>query len=694
MTYSMQQEDVLYNGRVPNALKLLSILLATAAMILCSGHANAITFYVAPDGSNRASGLSFERNGADGPLADIGSAITRAIEYRQKHKSSLTPVAIAVADGVYRVSEPIVLPAGASGSANAPLRIYAMNPGAVWISGGKALTGFRPLRAGEANELPGTSRSAVRVYDFSRNGPVLHGLQPHGWGEEPSVANTELYFGDKRMPMARWPQTGFARIEAVRGDTGRQFVSEQPLPTGSILGKDSWAVGYWYYDWAMEVLPVSALNGRQNDFELGGTPNFSTRAGQRFFLINVLSQLASSGEWVLDATNQRIYFWPPSSDLSQTEISDAESLVRVEGASHIELDGLNFKLARGPAIVIRDSQNVRVNHAEIRGIGGRAIDAVGKEIEISNCRIHDVGDGGVYIGGGDRKTLAPGGSVVKNNEIYDFNRWNYTYRPAISLWGVGNIAENNIIHDAPHLAIKISGNDNIVRFNEIYNVVEDTSDAGVIYLGRDWTQRGNVISDNYIHNIGKQSKDARGVYLDDQVSGTIVERNVFYKVPKAVYVGGGRDNVVVGNLFVDSAPPISIDDRGVSWQADWVRDPGGPFRKALNAVPYQGFAYAKYPHLSTILMDNVGAPKYNIVSSNLMIRSGCVNLSGDGFRNGDFSLRSTDNVCLPEADVFLFSNRIPKIEDFELPATFRSRPSGFVGASARRVGPQAEYGQP
>lgn len=694
MTYSMRQEEALRNGRVPKASIFLSILLAAAALILCSGRANAITLYVAPLGSNSASGLSLERNGADGPLADIGSAITRAIEYRQRHKSSLTPIAIAVADGVYRVSEPIVLPAAASGSSDAPLRIYAMNPGAVWISGGKALTGFRPLLGGEANELPSTSRSAVRVYDFSRNGPVLHGLQPHGWGEEPSVANTELYFGDKRMPMARWPRTGFARIEAVRGDTGRQFVSEQPIPTGSILGKDSWAVGYWYYDWAMEVLPVTAVNGRPNDFELGGTPNFSIRAGQRFFLVNVLSQLVSSGDWVLDATNRRIYFWPPSSDLSQTEISDAESLVRVEGASHIELDGLNFKLSRGPAIVIRDSRNVRVNHAEIRSVGGRAIDATGKEIEISNCLIHDVGNGGVRIAGGDRKTLAPSGSVVKNNEIYDFNRWNYTYRPGIGLWGVGNIAENNSIHDAPHLAILLGGNDNIVRFNEIYNVVEDTSDAGAIYLGRDWTQRGNVISDNYIHNVGKHSQAAMGVYLDDQVSGTIVQRNVFYKVPRAVFVGGGRDNVIVGNLFVESAPPISIDERGLSWQADWVRDPVGPFRQALNAVPYQGIAYAKYPHLSKILADDVGAPKYNIVSNNLMIRSGCIALSGDGFLNGDFSLQQTDNVCVPGTDVFLFSNKIPKIEDFELPATFRSRPPAFVGTSARHVGPQAENDHP
>ncbi|EEA01965.1 conserved hypothetical protein [Burkholderia sp. H160] len=693
MTCSMQQEEAFHKGRPPRASIFLGVLLAVAAMILCAGQACAITLYVAPFGSNGASGLSLEHNATDGPLADIGSAITRAIEYRQKHKSSFTPISIAVADGVYRVSEPIVLPAGASGSSNAPLRIYAMNPGAVWISGGKALTGFRPLRVGEADELPGTSRSAVRVYDFSHNGPVLHGLQRHGWGEQPSVANTELYFGDKRLPLARWPQTGFARIDAVRGHADRQFVADQSLPTGFILGKNSWAIGYWYYDWAMEALPVTAVNGRQYDFELGSSPNFSIRAGQRFFFVNVLSQLVSPGEWVLDATNQRIYFWPPSTDPSQTEISDAESLVRIEGASHIELDGLNFKLSRGPAIVIRDSQNVRVNHAEIRGIGGRAIDAAGKEIEISNCLIHDVGDGGVYIWSGDRKTLAPGGSVVKNNEIYDFTRWNYTYRPGISLEGVGNIAENNSIHDAPHLAIKISGNDNIVRFNEINNVVEDTSDAGAIYLGRDWTQRGNVISDNYIHNIGKRSQDARGVYLDDQVSGTIIQRNIFYKVPKAVYVGGGRDNAIVGNLFVDSAPPISIDDRGLSWQADWVRDPGGPFLTALHAVPYRGIAYAKYPHLSTILVDDVGAPKYNVVSNNLMIRSGCIALTGDGFLKGDFSLQSTDNVCVRETDLFLFSNRIPKIEDFELPATFRSRPPAFVGTSVRHTGPQAEKGR-
>ncbi|SIO58927.1 Right handed beta helix region [Burkholderia sp. GAS332] len=668
------------------------IILSTALMILCAEYANAFKLYVAPDGSNLASGRSLNIGSSNGPLADLGEAVRRVIAFRRKPGFSSTPIAIAIVDGVYRVSSPIVIPAGASGSPNAPLCIYAIHPGTVWISGGKPLAGFRTLRPGEAGELTGASRIAVRVLDLSGSGLVLHDLERHGWGAEPEVANTELYFNGERMPLARWPKSDYAHIAAVKGKTGQQFVADQPLPAGFILGRGAWAVGYWYYDWSMEALPVTVTDGRTDSFELGGTPAFSMRTGQRFFIQNVLSQLVSPRDWVLDAANQRIYFWPPSSDLSHAEVSDAETLLRIEGASHIDLTGLNFKLARGPAIVIRDSQSVQIRNAEIRGIGGRAIDATGKNIEVAGNRIHDVGDGGVYLSGGDRKTLTPGNLVAKDNDIYDFNLWNTTYRPGIRLAGVGNVAERNRIYDAPHVAIMIDGNDNVVRFNDIHDVVKSTSDAGAIYLGRDWTERGNAIVGNFLHNVGEGSSDARGVYLDDMVSGTTVQRNVFYKVPNAVYVGGGRDTAVEENLFVDSVPPISIDDRGLTWQADAVTDPKGQLRMALHAVPYQGDAYGKYPNLRNILVDDVGAPKYNELSNNLMIRSGCVVLSGPGFLNKRFLPKSTENVCVDRTDVFQFSERRPRLKDFDLPAAFRPRPPAFDALPPRHAGPRTDEG--
>ena len=41
-----------------------------------------------------------------------------------------------------------------------------------------------------------------------------------------------------------------------------------------------------------------------------------------------------------------------------------------------------------------------------------------------------------------------------------------------------------------------------------------------------------------------------GVYMDDQLCGTLVQNNTFIDCQQAVLVGGGRDTAVVGNNFV------------------------------------------------------------------------------------------------------------------------------------------------
>jgi hypothetical protein len=633
--------------------------LAIVFLLLHGTSGNGLTLYVAVHGSNDASGLTTQVGSRSGPLAGIEEAIKRATQYHESRKTK--PVAIALLDGVYRISAPIRIVRSVSGLPTPPLRIYAVNPGGVRISGGRELTGSRPLRQGEAPRIPLSSRPAVRVFDFSATPFMLHDLRRHGWNNSAAVANTDLYFNERRMRLARWPKSGYAVIAALSAESRKAFYAMPTRPDRLTIDPGIFAVGYFSYDWAMEAMPVLTSKNSSGRIVLSDEPSFPLRIGGRFFLENVPSQLASPGDWVLDAKNGHIFFWPPSDDVSSAEITDAESLITLDGASHVELDGLDFELARGPAIVIRDSEDIRVENATIRNVGGRAIDASGRRIKIVNCRIHAVGDGGVYVSSGDRGTLTPGESVVAGNDIYDYSRWNYSYRPGIQLSGVGNVAERNRIHDATHMAVKIEGNDNVVRSNEIYDVVQDSSDAGAIYMGRDWTQRGNVISGNFLHDIGVPSRDVRGIYLDDQISGTYIASNFFLRVSKAIYVGGGRDNVIVGNVFIDSAPAMSIDDRGVTWQAEWVSDPNGPLRRNLKGVPYLGSAYGKYPHLRDILGDDVGAPKYNVFRNNAMVRSGCPALGAVSIGTDPW-VESSGNVCVNGSGAYFHDANTPTAE--------------------------------
>ena len=58
----------------------------------------------------------------------------------------------------------------------------------------------------------------------------------------------------------------------------------------------------------------------------------------------------------------------------------------------------------------------------------------------------------------------------------------------------------------------------------------------------------------------------QAVYLDDQLSGTIVTGNRFENCMTGVVLGGGRDNVVTSNHFVNNDLAVHLDNRGMNWQ--------------------------------------------------------------------------------------------------------------------------------
>ena len=139
--------------------------------------------------------------------------------------------------------------------------------------------------------------------------------------------------------------------------------------------------------------------------------------------------------------------------------------------------------------------------------------------------------------------------------------------PRISTWGVGARISHNLIHDGPHMALSAGGNDHVVEYNEIHNVVYESRDAGAFYVGRDFTQRGTVLSYNYWHQIlGAEGHGGMTIYLDDQQSGHHIHGNLFESVTNAVFIGGGVDNTVTNNVFIDCWTAVHLDNRGMGWQ--------------------------------------------------------------------------------------------------------------------------------
>jgi len=224
---------------------------------------------------------------------------------------------------------------------------------------------------------------------------------------------------------------------------------------------------------------------------------------------------------------------------------------------------------------------------------------------------------------------------------------------------VGNVASHNLIHNAPHEAIYFSGNEHLIEYNEIYDIVKETGDAGAIHTGRDYTWRGNVIRYNYFHDLhGPGLFGVMGVYLDDFMSGTIVYGNIFYRAGRAVFLGGGRDNTVENNVFIDCEASVHIDARGTTWAKNYFDGRYTVLTDRMKAVHFDQPPYSeRYPELLTYYNDNPAIPKNNRVLHNVSYSKKWLDIE-DGV--DPQVLKMQDNVI---ADSILCYWRGPKVKD-------------------------------
>jgi hypothetical protein len=235
-------------------------------------------------------------------------------------------------------------------------------------------------------------------------------------------------------------------------------------------------------------------------------------------------------------------------------------MISVNGTEFVTFRDINFKVSRGDAVRITNGKDNLIAGCAFTNLGKYTVTIDGGlRNGITGCDIFEVASGGINLSGGDRKTLTPANNFITNNYIHHFARQNKTYNYAISLNGVENKVANNCIHDAPHIAIGWSGNENVIELNEIYNVLLETNDAGAVYGGRNPSMQGNIIRNNYFHDIGKENGwGTNSIYFDDYHCGNFVFGNVFYKggIPGgakmgAVFIHAGRYNIIDNNIFIE-----------------------------------------------------------------------------------------------------------------------------------------------
>jgi len=592
-----------------------AILILMLALIV-GGPASSLDLHVAPNGNDKNPGTKRK------PFATLEAAQEAIRALKKENGLPTGGITVWIHGGEYFRLTSFHLTKEDSGTHESPITYRAWPGTAPRIIGGAVVKGFEPLKETDAlARIHPEARGKVLKADLKAQGITEYGkLSRRGFGMGSAPAHMELFFQDSPMILARWPNDGWARIAGVPdGPSAGRFVYEGDRPQRWLASDDIWLHGYWTWDWADSYEKVRTIDTQAKVISTEPPHGvYGYKAGARYYALNILEELDQPGEYYIDRKQGVLYFWPPGPiNKHQAVVSILEEpMIALDNVEYVSIRDLTLECTRGKGVEVRGASHLEIADCIIRNTGtvGITLDNT-LNSRIVSCEICNTGDGGISINSGDRLSLTPSECLIANNRIHHFSRWSSTYHPGISVQGVGVRIAHNLIHDAPHSAIIFHGNEHIIEYNEIHHVCMETSDAGGIYAGRDFSCRRNVIRYNYIHDMG--GADVRSIYLDDNFSDVLVAGNIIYKGKMGVCIGGGRANVIENNIFIECIPSVHLDNRGENWAQATVE---GFVKERLEAVNFRHAPWKdRYPELLTLYDDEPGKPKYNVIERNISV---------------------------------------------------------------------------
>jgi len=669
---------------------------------------SAVEFYVAPAGSDSSPGTRAK------PFATLERARDEVRTQKQTGKSTKKQITVWLGGGDYVRTNAFELTAADSGTAEAPILWRARKGERVRLLGARYLAGFKAVTDSTVlGRLSEASRSHVLQIDLRALGITDFGeMKSRGFGRPLTPAHCELFFRHKPMTLARWPNEGiFERIAGVPatqldehgGKMGKLedgFLYAGDRPRGWKDTNELWVHGYWSWDWANSYERVASIDLERRLIKTAPPLGlYGFRKDQRFYFLNVLEELDQPGEWFLDRNSGLLYFWPPGEIQPSDEIllsTLAQPLIKLTDVSHLTVRGFTLEATRGNALEIRGGNGDRIAGCLIRNAGNYGVTIQGgTDHGVASCDVFDTGDGGVSLEGGDRQTLKPSGHFVENCHFAGLGRWSKCYVPAVLIGGVGMRVSHNLIHDHPHCAILFTGNDHLIEFNEIHHIALETGDVGAIYTGRDYTYRGNRVRHNFIHHTGGVGMGSMGIYNDDCVSGTEIFGNIFYKVQRAAFLGGGRDHQVINNVFVECNHAVELDGRGVDASPVWHDMVDKTMRERLKEVPLTLYR-ERYPDLKTL--DPYYGPPGGLViegaafkgvppENNLVARNICVGKWLNTYWHAKLQVLRLENNLTNSAPHFVGQiNDQSKASDFALKSDSPAWKLGFQKLPVKNIG--------
>lgn len=466
--------------------------------------------------------------------------------------------------------------------------------------------------------------------------------------------------------LERWPESWEEETNPPNPESGGstpktfRYQETDTAPSRWTQAENWWVTAYAGADFSRLRMSAASVNPENNTVTLKN--NVLKQEAWGFFFSkrwqawNLLEEIDVPGEFYIDRENMKLYFYPPEDvEDGKLELSLlGKPLVKLRDASDITFQNMEFTQTRHHAVEMIDVKNIDFEACRFRYVSGDGIFATGSKwavtqsdwggtktghwqqgmldgsynVDIKNSEFYMIGGAAVDISGGNVDTLTPSGNVIENNVFYKASQRRSWLADTVTLRGVGTKVKNNEFGATPGQVMRLWGNDHLIEYNEVYDVMQEVTDAGAIYRGGNEIGRGDVVQYNYFHDFeitdtfhetagGSTNKVWRtAIYWDGSQQGGTAKHNIFYHIPQDLMCNAASAIEHSYNTSVDITRPIRYT-KGGGTQKSFAQ---GTAEQAVDTILNKELYFEHYPALKA-WAEGTNALTYTTLKENLLV--GC-----------------------------------------------------------------------